>query len=104
MSQFDDLIDNSRATAAAAKARIQTSYGKAKTATLDVAAKGRDQAGQLGEKVKPVIEKGKAGAAKANNRLKQMAEDQPLTLVAGAVALGALLGSLLPKGRNDPPE
>jgi hypothetical protein len=31
-----------------------------------------------------------------------VAEAQPLTLVAGAVALGALLGSLLPKRR--PPQ
>ena len=42
--------------------------------------------------------KGKAQAKRANSKLKNVAEKQPLALVAGAVAVGALLGSLLPKG------
>ena len=46
-------------------------------------------------------EKGKAQARRANSKLKDVAEKQPLALVAGAVAIGALLGSLLPKGRKD---
>ena len=45
--------------------------------------------------------KGKAQAKRANSKLKDVAEKQPLALVAGAVAIGALLGSLLPKGRKD---
>ena len=43
-------------------------------------------------------EKGKVQAKRANGKLKKAAEKQPLALVAGAVAIGALLGSLLPKG------
>lgn len=100
MSQFDDLLHNSRETAAAAKARIQSGYGKAKAGSEDLVAKGRDQAQQLGEKVAPVVARGKAQAAKANSRLKAAAEEQPLTLLAGAVAVGAMLGALLPKGRK----
>ena len=42
-------------------------------------------------------ERGKAQAKRANSKLKDVAEKQPLALVAGAVAIGALLGSLLPK-------
>lgn len=100
MSQFDDLLHNSRETAAAAKARIQSGYDKAKAATEDLAAKGRDQAQQLGAKVAPVVARGKDQAAKANSKLKVAAEQQPLTLLAGAAAVGALLGALLPKGRK----
>jgi ElaB/YqjD/DUF883 family membrane-anchored ribosome-binding protein len=100
MSQFDDLLHSSRETAAAAKARIQTSYGKAKAATGDLAAKGREQTQQLADKVAPVVAQGKEQAAKANSKLKSAAQDQPLTLLAGAAAVGALLGALLPKGRK----
>jgi succinate dehydrogenase/fumarate reductase flavoprotein subunit len=102
MTQFDDLKQSSLDTAAAAKARIAESYGKAKVATSDAAAKGREQAHQLGEKLAPSVARGKKQAAKAGTKLKEVAETQPLALVAGAVALGALLGSLLPKRR--PPE
>ncbi|NJS14577.1 MAG: hypothetical protein HC788_08185 [Sphingopyxis sp.] len=102
MSQFDDLKQSSRDTAAAAKARIAETYDKAKAATSDAAAKGRAQAQQLGEKLAPTVALGKEQAAKADNKLKDVAEAQPLALVAGAAVLGALLGSLLPKRR--PPE
>jgi hypothetical protein len=102
MSQFDDLKQSSRDTAAAAKARITETYGKAKAATSDVAAIGREQAQQLSEKLAPTVARGKEQAAKAGTKLKDVAEKQPLALVAGAVALGALLGSLLPKRR--PPQ
>lgn len=100
MSQFDDIMQNSRETAAAAKARIQSGYGKAKAAGEDLAAKGRDQAHQLSEKVAPVVARGKEQAAKANSKLQVAAKEQPLTLLAGAAAVGALLGAMLPKGRK----
>lgn len=98
MSQFDDLKQASLDTAAAAKARITETFDKAKAATTDAAAKASEQAHQLSEKVAPVVARGKAEAAKAGTKLKQVAEQQPLTLLAGAAAVGALLGSLLPKG------
>lgn len=98
MSQFDDLKQSSLDTAAAAKARITETYGKAKAATSDAAAKASEQAHQLSEKVAPVVARGKAEAVKAGTKLKEVAEKQPLTLLAGAAAVGALLGSLLPKG------
>jgi hypothetical protein len=44
--------------------------------------------------------RGKVQAKRANSKLKEVAEKQPLALVAGAVAVGALIGSLLPKGRS----
>ncbi|WP_260583459.1 hypothetical protein [Sphingopyxis sp. PET50] len=44
------------------------------------------------------LAKGKAQAKRANSKLKDVAEKQPIALVAGAVAIGALLGALLPKG------
>ena len=100
MSQFDDLKQSSLDTAAAAKARITETYGKAKAATTDAATKASEQAHQLGEKIAPAVARGKAEAAKAGSKLKDVAEKQPLTLVAGAVAVGALLGSLLPKGKG----
>lgn len=98
MSQFDDLKQSSLDTAAAAKARITETYGKAKAATAEVAAKAGEQAHELGEKVAPMVARGKQEAAKAGTKLKEVAEKQPLTLLAGAAAIGALLGSLLPKG------
>ena len=96
MSQFDDMLSSSRETAAAAKARIEAGYGRAKAVTSEAAAKGRDEAAKLAEKVAPIVARSKDGAAKAGNTLKTMAEQQPLTLIAGAVAVGALLGTLLP--------
>lgn len=101
MSQFDDLKQSSLDTAAAAKARISETYGKAKAGAADAAAKASEQAHQLSDKVAPVVARGKAEAAKAGTKLKEVAEKQPLTLIAGAVAVGALLGSLLPKGKRD---
>lgn len=103
MSQFDDMIQNGRDTAAAAKARMQQGYGDAKIASGDLAAKGRAQAQKLGEKVAPAVERSKAKAAEAQGKLKATAEAQPLTLLVGAVALGAVLGALLPK-RTKPEE
>lgn len=101
MSQFDDMLSSSRETAAAAKARIEAGYGRAKAVTSEAAAKGRDEAAKLVEKVAPIVARSKDGAAKAGNTLKSMAEQQPLTLIAGAVAVGALLGTVLP--RRHPP-
>ncbi|HZG32242.1 MAG TPA: hypothetical protein VEZ59_03150, partial [Sphingopyxis sp.] len=73
---------------------------RTRVATSELAAKGREQAGAAREAAGEALEKGKAQAKRANNKLKDVAEKQPLALVAGAVAIGALLGSLLPKGGN----
>lgn len=97
MSQFDDMLHKGQDAAVAAKERIQASYDKAREVTAGSVAKGREQARKAGEKLAPAVSRGKAQAVKAGGKFKQMAEEQPLTLVAGAVALGALLGSLIPK-------
>ena len=89
------------AEAEAAKARIQDGYGRARAATSDLAAKGREQAEVARDAASEALEKGKAQAKRANSKLKDVAEKQPLALVAGAVAIGALLGSLLPKRDRD---
>ncbi|MBL0916241.1 MAG: hypothetical protein IBJ13_12255 [Sphingopyxis sp.] len=93
-----ELAENARATAEAAKARIQDGYGRARAATSELAAKGREQADAAREVASEAYAKGKVQAKRANSKLKDVAEKQPLALVAGAVAIGALLGSLLPKG------
>lgn len=104
MSKLDDLKQSSRETAAAAKARISESYGKAKAATSDVAAKGRERAHQVGEKVAPVVARGKEQAAKARTKLDETADTQPLILLVGAAAVGALIGALMPgRDRRQPP-
>lgn len=94
----EKTAENARLTAEAAKARIQDGYGRARAATEEFAAKASEQAGVAREAAGEALEKGKAQAKRANSKLKDVAEKQPLTLVAGAVAIGALLGSLLPKG------
>lgn len=93
----EKTAENARLTAGAAKARIQDGYGRARAATEDLAAKASEQAGVAREAAGEVYEKGKAQAKRANSKLKDAAEKQPLALVAGAAAIGALLGSLLPK-------
>ena len=93
----EKTAENARATAEAAKARIQDGYGRARAATSDLAAKAGEQADAAREAAGQAYEKGKAQAKRANSKLKTAAEKQPLALVAGAVAIGALLGSLLPK-------
>ena len=90
--------ENAKLTAEAAKARIQEGYGRARAATSDLAAKGAEQAGVAREVAGEALAKGKAQAKRANSKLKDVAEKQPIALVAGAVAIGALLGALLPKG------
>ncbi|PZQ21773.1 MAG: hypothetical protein DI569_10640 [Sphingopyxis macrogoltabida] len=120
----EKTAENARATADAAKARIQEGYGRARTATHDLAdrtrvatseladrtrvatselaARGREQADAAREAAGHAYEKGKAQAKRANGKLKTLAEEQPLAVVAGAVAIGALIGSLLPKRKGDP--
>ena len=94
----EKTAENARLTAEAAKARIQDGYGRARAATEEFAAKAGEQAGIAREAAGEAYEKGKVQAKRANSKLKDVAEKQPLALVAGAVAIGALLGSLLPKG------
>lgn len=103
MSKLDDLKQSSLDTAAAARTRISEGYDKAKTATSEAAARGREQAGQLNEKIAPAVTRGKEQVAKARTRLNETAQTQPLVLLAGATALGALIGSLLPGRRPKPP-
>ena len=119
----EKTAENARLTAEAAKARIQDGYGRARAATdelvdrtrattseladrtrvatSELAARGREQAEVARDVAEQAIAKGKVQAKRANSKLKDVAEKQPLALVAGAVAIGALLGSLLPKGRKD---
>jgi hypothetical protein len=104
MSKLDDLKQSSLDTAAAAKARISQSYGKAKAATSDAAARGRDHVQHLGEKAGPLVARGKDKAGRARTKLDETAQAQPLTLLAGAVAFGALIGTLIPgRRRRTPP-
>ena len=92
--------DNAKASAEAARLRLQDGYDRARTATSELAAKGREQADAARDAAGEALEKGKAQAKRANSKLKDIAEDQPLTLLAGAAAIGALLGSLIPKRRD----
>lgn len=96
----DRATESARQTAEAARARIQDSYGKARSATEDLAARGKVQADNLTRVGADVLEKSKAQASKANSKLQHVAKEQPMALVAGAVALGALIGSLLPKRKD----
>ncbi|PKP98506.1 MAG: hypothetical protein CVT74_10780 [Alphaproteobacteria bacterium HGW-Alphaproteobacteria-13] len=89
--------ENAKAGAEAAKQRLQDGYDRARTATSDLAALSREQAEVAREAAEQALEKGKAQAKRANGKLKSMAEQQPMALLAGAVALGALFGSLLPR-------
>lgn len=105
----EKAAENAKATADAARARIQEGYGRARTATSELASKGREQAEAAREAAGHAFEEGKARASdayakgkvqakRANSKLKDIAQEQPMALVAGAAALGALVGSLLPKG------
>lgn len=96
----DRASESARQTADAARARIQDGYGRVRSATGDLAARGREQADHLSRASADALEKGKAKASKANSKLKDVAAEQPMALVAGAVALGALIGSLLPKRKD----
>ena len=93
--------DNAKAAAEAAKARLQDGYDRARSATNDLAARGREQADAAREVAEQALEKGREQAKRAGSKLKTVAEEQPLALLAGAVALGALFGSLLPKRKAD---
>ena len=86
--------------AEAARARLQDGYDRAREATGELAAKGREQADAAREAAGQAYERGKAQAKRASSRLKDVAEKQPIALVAGAAAVGALLGSLLPKSNS----
>lgn len=87
--------ESARHTAEAAKARVQGGYGRAREVSADLAAKGREQAGAAKEAASAALVKGKEQAKVAGSRLKNFAEEQPLTLVVGALAAGLLVGSLL---------
>ena len=89
--------ESARHTAEAAKARVQDGYGRARAATSDLAAKGREQAEAAKHAAGSAYEKSKEKAHVASSRLKEFAEDQPLTLLAGALAAGLLVGALISK-------
>lgn len=89
--------DNARQTAEAAKARVQEGYGRARAATSDLAAKGREQADIAKHAAENAYAKGKEKASAASSRAREFAADQPLTLLAGALAAGLLVGSLISK-------
>jgi hypothetical protein len=92
--------DSARQTAEAAKARVQDGYGRARETGAELAAKGREQAHHAKEVAGHALEKGKDRAKVAGSKLKEFAEDQPLTLLVGALAAGLVVGSLI-GGRND---
>ncbi|ALC11827.1 hypothetical protein [Sphingopyxis sp. 113P3] len=100
-SEFaEKTADSAKAAAEAARARLQDGYDRAREATGELAAKGREQADAAREAAGQAYERGKAQAKRASSRLKDVAEKQPIALVAGAAAVGALLGSLLPKSNS----
>jgi ElaB/YqjD/DUF883 family membrane-anchored ribosome-binding protein len=89
--------ENARQTAEAAKARVQEGYGRARAATSELAAKGREQADVAKHAAENAYAKGKEKASVATSRAREFASDQPLTLLAGALAAGLLVGSLVSK-------
>lgn len=93
--------ENAKAGAEAAKLRLQDGYDRARSATSELAARGREQADVAREAAEQALEKGKVQAKRAGGKLKSVAEQQPLALLAGAVALGALFGSLLLRRKAD---
>jgi ElaB/YqjD/DUF883 family membrane-anchored ribosome-binding protein len=92
--------ESARHTAEAAKARVQDGYARARTATADIAAKGREQAEVAKHAAGSAYEKSKEKAGVATTRVKDFASEQPLTLIAGALAAGLLIGTLL-SGKDD---
>lgn len=91
----EKAADSARQTAEAAKARVQDGYGRARDATSDLAAKGREQAGAAKDAASAALTTGREKAHIAGSRLRSYAEEQPLTLLVGALAAGLLAGSLL---------
>lgn len=98
----EKAADSARQTADAAKARVQDGYGRARDVTSDLAAKGREQAGAAKEAASAALVKSREKAQVAGSRLRSYAEEQPLTLLLGALAAGLVVGSLLT--RKDEPE
>jgi hypothetical protein len=91
----EKAAESARHTAEAAKARVQDGYGRAREVSADLAAKGREQAGAAKEAASAALVKGKEQAKVAGSRLRDFADEQPLTLVAGALAAGLLIGTLI---------
>lgn len=91
----EKAADSARQTADAAKARVQDGYGRAREVTSDLATKGREQAGAAKDAASAALVKSKEKAQVAGSRLRGYAEDQPLTLLLGALAAGLVIGSLV---------
>lgn len=89
--------ENARQTAEAAKARVQDGYDRARAVTSDLAAKGREQAEVAKHAAGNAYEKSREKAHVATSRARDFAAEQPLTLLAGALAAGLLVGSLISK-------
>lgn len=96
-----NAAESAKAAAEAAKQHLQDGYDRARAATTELAARGREQAEVAREAAEQALEMGKEQAKRANSKLRDVAEQQPLALLAGAVALGALFGSLLPKRKTE---
>lgn len=100
----EKAADSARQTAEAAKARVQDGYGRAREAGADLAVKGRETAEHAKDAASAAYSKGKEKAKVATSRLQEFADDQPLTLIAGAVAAGLLIGTLFAGKSEDDAE
>ena len=87
--------ESARRTAEAAKERVQHGYGRARELGSELASKGRDQAHVAKDAAEQALLVSKEKAHVAGSRLAKFAKEQPLTLLAGAVAVGILAGALL---------
>lgn len=101
----EKAADSARQTAEAAKLRVQDGYGRARDVTsdlaADLAAKGREQAGVAKDAANAALAKGRENAKIAGSRFRDFADDQPLTLLAGALAAGLVIGSLFSSRNKD---
>lgn len=105
MNKLTDLMRGSRAratetareTADAARTRIETTYGNARAASTEMVAKSREQASAAAEKASAFAERGRDAAEKAGGVAADFTRKNPLSVLFGAVAAGALLGAILPK-------
>lgn len=91
-------------TATAARERIAATYDHAKAGTSDVVAQSREQFSHLSQRAEAAVARSKAKAKVAGSNAKTVLDDHPLTVVAGALAVGATLALLIPKRRKAEPE
>ena len=105
MSKVSEGVEKAKAfaseTAGSARTAANDAVATVKATAETVKTKAEDAYGATRTKATEVVEATKRGAASATRKAGDAVQDNPLAVLVGGLALGALAGTLLPRTRRE---